>query len=81
MYVLLNVLIYIVVFQLRDYESGRAEAIGALCTIFFNMPCGEQVTRVYLTRFYHSMFIGLKYDPQVHNYNNKSYRNYWYLIV
>ncbi|XP_055376413.1 ral GTPase-activating protein subunit beta isoform X13 [Condylostylus longicornis] len=34
------------------YESGRAEAIGALCRIFCAKKTGEEILPVYLARFY-----------------------------
>ncbi|XP_055857706.1 ral GTPase-activating protein subunit beta isoform X12 [Episyrphus balteatus] len=34
------------------FESGRAEAIGALCKIFCSKKTGEEILPVYLARFY-----------------------------
>ncbi|XP_024939049.1 ral GTPase-activating protein subunit beta isoform X11 [Cephus cinctus] len=42
------------------YESGRAEAMGALCRIFCAKKTGEEILPVYLARFYQAMFHGLK---------------------
>ncbi|KAK0179173.1 hypothetical protein PV327_007988 [Microctonus hyperodae] len=42
------------------YESGRAEAIGALCRIFCAKKTGEQILPVYLARFYQAIYHGLK---------------------
>ncbi|XP_043270594.1 ral GTPase-activating protein subunit beta isoform X3 [Venturia canescens] len=44
------------------YESGRAEAIGALCRIFCAKKTGEEILPVYLARFYQAMYHGLKVD-------------------
>ncbi|XP_012286236.1 ral GTPase-activating protein subunit beta isoform X2 [Orussus abietinus] len=44
------------------YESGRAEAMGALCRIFSAKKTGEEILPVYLARFYQAMFHGLKVD-------------------
>ena len=51
-------------FLLR-YEKGRAEAFGALCSIFSSQPCGEAFRPVYLARFYHALILGLSYSPEV----------------
>ncbi len=48
-----------------DFEAGRAEAFGALCSIFSSQPCGEPFLPTYLARFYHAMAVGLHYDPEV----------------
>lgn len=42
------------------YESGRAEAIGALCRIFCAKKSGEEILPVYLARFYMALQQGLK---------------------
>lgn len=44
------------------YESGRAEAMGALCRIFCAKKTGEEILPVYLARFYQAMHHGLKLD-------------------
>lgn len=44
------------------YESGRAEALGALCRIFCAKKTGEEILPVYLARFYQAMNHGLKVD-------------------
>ncbi|XP_025157672.1 ral GTPase-activating protein subunit beta [Harpegnathos saltator] len=44
------------------YESGRAEALGALCRIFCAKKTGEEILPVYLSRFYQAMYHGLKVD-------------------
>lgn len=44
------------------YESGRAEALGALCRIFCAKKTGEEILPVYLARFYQAMYHGLKID-------------------
>lgn len=42
------------------YESGRAEAIGALCRLFCAKKTGEEILPVYLARFYTALHQGLK---------------------
>ncbi|XP_055591582.1 ral GTPase-activating protein subunit beta isoform X3 [Uranotaenia lowii] len=42
------------------YESGKAEAIGALCRIFCAKKTGEEILPVYLARFYMALHQGLK---------------------
>lgn len=42
------------------YESGRAEAVGALCRIFCAKKTGEEILPVYLARFYLAVQQGLK---------------------
>ncbi|XP_030759935.1 ral GTPase-activating protein subunit beta isoform X2 [Sitophilus oryzae] len=42
------------------YESGKAEALGALCRIFCAKKTGEEILPVYLARFYMAVFQGLK---------------------
>lgn len=42
------------------YESGRAEAIGAICRIFCAKKTGEEILPVYLARFYMALQQGLK---------------------
>lgn len=46
--------------QIDKYESGRAEAIGALCRIFCAKKTGEEILPVYLARFYVAIQQGLK---------------------
>ena len=46
------------------YESGRAEAVGALCRIFCAKKTGEEILPVYLARFYQAMSHGLKVDEE-----------------
>ena len=48
-----------------EYEAGRAEAFGALCSLFSSQPCGEPFLPVYLARFYHALDIGLQYNEEV----------------
>ena len=48
--------------KLNRYESGRAEACGALCRIFCSHKTGEEILPVYLARFYISVYYGLKTD-------------------
>lgn len=42
------------------YESGKAEAIGALCRVFCAKKTGEEILPVYLARFYLALQQGLK---------------------
>ncbi|KAL1398527.1 hypothetical protein pipiens_008896 [Culex pipiens pipiens] len=42
------------------YESGKAEAVGALCRIFCAKKTGEEILPVYLARFYMALQQGLK---------------------
>ena len=42
------------------YESGKAEALGALCRIFCAKKTGEEILPVYLARFYVALQQGLK---------------------
>lgn len=42
------------------FESGRAEALGALCRIFCAKKTGEEILPVYLARFYMALQQGLK---------------------
>ncbi|XP_055638220.1 ral GTPase-activating protein subunit beta isoform X2 [Toxorhynchites rutilus septentrionalis] len=42
------------------YESGKAEALGALCRIFCAKKTGEEILPVYLARFYMALQQGLK---------------------
>lgn len=46
--------------QIDKYESGRAEAIGALCRVFCAKKTGEEILPVYLARFYIALQQGLK---------------------
>lgn len=45
------------------YESGKAEAIGALCRVFCAKKTGEEILPVYLARFYLALQQGLKISP------------------
>ncbi|CAL7934379.1 unnamed protein product [Xylocopa violacea] len=47
---------------IERYESGRAEALGALCRIFCAKKTGEEILPIYLARFYQAMNHGLKID-------------------
>ncbi|XP_055713067.1 ral GTPase-activating protein subunit beta isoform X2 [Phlebotomus papatasi] len=42
------------------FESGRAEAVGALCRIFCAKKTGEEILPVYLARFYVALQQGLR---------------------
>ena len=42
------------------FQSGRAEAVGALCRIFCSKKTGEEVLPSYLARFYMAVQQGLK---------------------
>ncbi|XP_058815355.1 ral GTPase-activating protein subunit beta isoform X1 [Topomyia yanbarensis] len=42
------------------YESGKAEAVGALCRIFCAKKTGEEILPVYLARFYMALQQGLR---------------------
>ncbi|XP_063707016.1 ral GTPase-activating protein subunit beta isoform X2 [Culicoides brevitarsis] len=42
------------------FESGKAEAIGALCRIFAAKKTGEEIIPVYLARFYVALQQGLR---------------------
>ena len=44
---------------LRRFESGRAEALGALCRVFCSKRTGEEILPVYLARFYLAVQNGL----------------------
>ncbi|XP_011305025.1 ral GTPase-activating protein subunit beta isoform X2 [Fopius arisanus] len=44
------------------YESGKAEAMGALCRIFCAKKTGEEIYPVYLARFYQAVHRGLRVD-------------------
>lgn len=50
------------------YESGRAEALGALCRIFCAKKTGEEILPIYLARFYQAMYHGLKVNEVYHRY-------------
>ncbi|XP_059483480.1 ral GTPase-activating protein subunit beta isoform X11 [Neocloeon triangulifer] len=41
------------------FESGKAEAYGALCRIFCSKKTGEEILPVYLARFYLALKVGL----------------------
>ncbi|CAH0560852.1 unnamed protein product [Brassicogethes aeneus] len=45
---------------IERYESGRAEALGALCRIMCAKKTGEEILSVYLARFYLAVSQGLK---------------------
>ncbi|XP_055299227.1 ral GTPase-activating protein subunit beta isoform X13 [Sitodiplosis mosellana] len=46
--------------KIDKYESGKAEAIGALCRIFCAKKTGEEILPVYLARFYVAIQQGLR---------------------
>lgn len=46
--------------SIERFESGRAEALGALCRIFCAKKTGEEILPVYLARFYMALQQGLK---------------------
>lgn len=46
--------------RIENFESGRAEAIGALCRIFCAKKTNEEILPVYLARFYVALQQGLK---------------------
>lgn len=46
-----------------SFESGRAEALGALCRIFCSKRTGEEILPVYLARFYLAIQKGLSVGP------------------
>ncbi len=50
------------------FESGRAEAAGALCRIFCGKKTGEEILPVYLARFYLAVQQGLAISPVRHSY-------------
>ena len=45
------------------FQSGRAEALGALCRIFCAKKTGEEILPSYLARFYMAVQQGLKVGP------------------
>ena len=45
------------------FQSGRAEALGALCRIFCAKKTGEEILPSYLARFYMALQQGLKVGP------------------
>ncbi|XP_071524659.1 ral GTPase-activating protein subunit beta isoform X3 [Panulirus ornatus] len=50
----------------QHFQSGRAEALGALCRIFCSKKTGEEILLVYLARFYIALHQGLRQsDPAV----------------
>ena len=51
--------------DLLRYEKGRAEAFGALCSIFSSQDCGDPFQPIYLAKFYHALILGLHYTPEV----------------
>ncbi|KAK7085953.1 hypothetical protein SK128_026618, partial [Halocaridina rubra] len=44
----------------QHFQSGRAEALGALCRIFCSKKTGEEILPVYLARFYLAIHQGLR---------------------
>lgn len=44
----------------QHFQSGRAEALGALCRIFCSKKTGEEILPVYLARFYLALHQGLR---------------------
>jgi hypothetical protein len=42
------------------FELGKAEALGALCRIFCNKKTDEDISPLYLARFYLALQKGLK---------------------
>ncbi|XP_069158153.1 ral GTPase-activating protein subunit beta isoform X4 [Procambarus clarkii] len=44
----------------QHFQSGRAEALGALCRIFCSKKTGEEILPVYLARFYIALHQGLR---------------------
>ena len=50
------------------FESGRAEAIGALCRIVCSKKTGEEIMPVYLARFYLALQQGLTVTPVIITY-------------
>lgn len=47
----------------NQFESGRAEALGALCRIFCSKKTGEEISPMYLARFYLALQQGLSVGP------------------
>ena len=47
------------------FESGRAEAIGALCRIFCSKKTEETISPLYLARFYVSLHEGLQVNDRI----------------
>ena len=45
------------------FQSGRAEAVGALCRIFCAKKTGEEILPSYLARFYMAVQQGLRVGP------------------
>ena len=45
------------------FEAGRAEALGALCRIFCSKKTGEEISPMYLARFYLALQQGLAVGP------------------
>ncbi|RWS11211.1 Ral GTPase-activating protein subunit beta-like protein [Dinothrombium tinctorium] len=51
--------------SLENFESGQAEAIGALCRLFSSKKTGEEILPVYLARFYLVLQHGLSTKENV----------------
>ncbi len=51
--------------NISDYEEGRAEALGVLCSVFTSQQCAEPFLPIYLARFYHALTVGLQYNEAV----------------
>ena len=47
------------------YQKGRAEAFGALCSIFSSQDHDDPFQPIYLAKFYHALILGLHYTPEV----------------
>lgn len=47
-----------------NFESGKAESIGALCRIFCAKKTSEEILPVYLARFYMALQQGLKINEK-----------------
>ena len=45
------------------FQTGRAEALGALCRIFCAKKTGEEILPAYLARFYMAVQQGLRVGP------------------
>ena len=69
--------------EMLRYEKGRAEAFGALCSIFSSQDCGEPFQPIYLAKFYHALILGLHYTPEVvwPGLGLAPNLTYWYLLL